>query len=156
MGTDRTMGQQLLIAEGDCRLSARLQKFFAAHEYSVRSVSGGVECLTALHETVPDVLLLDIELNWGGADGVLAVIDDEDVLSKIPVILLTETDIVSVLLVEWETVKCGDVFQIRASPDQPDKLYQSAHVVDRVPRHSYLVKLLDCVCQASAPPTQPR
>ena len=52
-----------------------------------------MECLKALRETPPDVLVLDTELKWGGADGVLAVMDEEDGLSKIPVVLLNDTEI---------------------------------------------------------------
>lgn len=150
------MAQQLLIAEADCRLSARLERYFAAHEYSVRLVSGGVECLTALHESSPDVLLLDTALNWGGADGVLSVMDDEDSLLKIPVVLLTDTDVSVGFIEDWNTLKCGDEFQIPSSPVLPDNRYQSAHVVDRVRRSCELSELLDSVCWASASPTQPR
>lgn len=84
------MERQLLIADADSFLSDIYRTYFTAHGYSVRVTAGGVECLTALRETTPDVLVLDTELKWGGADGVLAVMDEEERLASVPVVLLND------------------------------------------------------------------
>jgi CheY-like chemotaxis protein len=86
------MERQLLIADGHGYLSDIYQNYFVAHGYSVRVVSEGVECLKALHKTRPDLLVLDTELKWGGPDGVLAIMGEEDDLSTIPVVLLSDLE----------------------------------------------------------------
>lgn len=86
------MKNQLLIADADGSLSELYLTYFAAFGYSVRVAKRGVECLAALRETLPDVLVLDTERKWGGADGVLSVMDEEDGLSKIPIVLLSDAD----------------------------------------------------------------
>lgn len=120
------MEQRLLIADADSYLSDLYLKYFGAHGYSVRVASGGVECLTALRETTPDVLVLDTELKWGGADGVLAVMDEEDDLSTIPIVLLN------------------------------DKPLLAARVIDRLHKPFYFQKLLDSIGTAAGRPMQPR
>ncbi len=117
------MEPQLLIADADGCLSDHDLKSCAAQGSSVRVTSGGVECLTALRETPPDVLL-DTELKFGGVDGVLSVLVEEDDLSTIPVMLFNDDDTSASLpepsshAEEWITLKCGDQIAIPASQDQ--------------------------------------
>ena len=51
----------------------------------------GLECLARLRQETPQVLVLDLQLLWGGADGLLAVMRDHPVWAEVPVIL-TSTD----------------------------------------------------------------
>lgn len=88
------MVQQLLIADADSSISGSYLEYFAAHGYIVRIASGAVECLTALRMAPPppDVLVLVNELKWGGADGLLAVMEEDNNLSAIPTVLLSDAD----------------------------------------------------------------
>jgi len=86
------MWQQLLISDADHHLSDLYHRFFRASGYAVRVANGGVECLTALRETRPNVHVLDAELKWGGVDGVLTMMDEADGPSKFPIVLLNEAN----------------------------------------------------------------
>lgn len=57
--------------------------------FSVRLTNGGVDCVTALREFRPNVLVLDPNIPWGGGDGVLAVRNEEPELKNNLVMILT-------------------------------------------------------------------
>lgn len=52
-------------------------------------VTSGVECIAALREFQPHVLVLDPLILWGGGDGVLAVREDDPELRDNLVMILT-------------------------------------------------------------------
>jgi DNA-binding response OmpR family regulator len=52
-------------------------------------VGDGVQCLNAARDRVPDVLVLEYELPWGGGDGVLARLREEIPLASVDVVLVT-------------------------------------------------------------------
>jgi DNA-binding response OmpR family regulator len=54
----------------------------------VTAVSG-LECLARMRERVPDLLVLEPQLPWGGGEGVLAVMGEIPVLAGVPVMVLT-------------------------------------------------------------------
>lgn len=156
--------QQLLIADADDDLSDVYQKYFAAHGYSVRVTSGGVECLMALRETTPDVLVLDSELKWGGADGVLAVMVEEDGLSTIPVVLLNGTDGTGAgddaPLAGPSTPSRDDVglkwpapISLSLRDNGPIKPPLAAQVIERLHKPFYFQNLLDSLGTAEARPS---
>jgi CheY-like chemotaxis protein len=64
--------------------------YLSRHGYEVEVAEGGVHCLEKLEQFQPDVLILDLNLPWGGGEGVLAVMRDRAHLCRIPV-LLTST-----------------------------------------------------------------
>ncbi len=49
----------------------------------------GLECVSRLHERVPDVLVLEPQLPWGGGEGVLAMMGEVPDLAIVPVMVLT-------------------------------------------------------------------
>ena len=61
----------VLLAIGDVRLRSAGDDYLTDHGYVVATATGGVECLTLLREFTPDVVILDTDLLWGGADGVV-------------------------------------------------------------------------------------
>jgi len=80
------MNPLLLLAESDADLAEIYRKFLTRHGYVVEVASDGLECLARLRCLVPDVLILDAEILWGGGDGVLACLRDEGP-GGIPVVL---------------------------------------------------------------------
>jgi DNA-binding response OmpR family regulator len=81
----------VLIATADQAFLAHCERHFSAAGYAVASVSGGLECWTWLRRVVPSVLILDMELPWGGGDGVLARLREEQpAQATVPVVLLTD------------------------------------------------------------------
>ncbi len=81
------MKQTVLIAEDDAELCDLYQQFLTDRGYEVETASDGLECLRMLGEAAPDVLVLDLELLWGGGDGVLAWLREENASHGIRVIL---------------------------------------------------------------------
>jgi CheY-like chemotaxis protein len=63
---------RVLLAVGDDRSRSGGRAYLTARGYAVATATGGVECVALLDELSPDVLVLDADLLWGGANGVLA------------------------------------------------------------------------------------
>src|SRR5262249_2199386 len=59
------------------------------HGYETETASDGLDCVSKLRSFLPDVLVLDLDLLWGGGDGVLAHIREDATLPRVPVILMT-------------------------------------------------------------------
>ncbi len=49
----------------------------------------GLECVAQLRERVPDALVLEPHMPWGGGDGVLAIMAESPDLATVPVMILT-------------------------------------------------------------------
>ncbi len=63
---------RLLIADSDPALADIYQSFFSNDGHDVEMAADGVQCLESIRQHLPDVLVLEYELPWGGGDGVLA------------------------------------------------------------------------------------
>jgi DNA-binding response OmpR family regulator len=83
------MHQNLLIADGDAALCDVHRMFFTRMGYEVETALDGLDCLAKLRRLLPAVLVLDLELRWGGGDGVLARLREERTFAEIPVVLTT-------------------------------------------------------------------
>jgi CheY-like chemotaxis protein len=81
------MAPAVHIADADGELRDLFRRFFSHHGWQVRASGGGVECLAQLRQASPQLLILDLALTWGGADGLLAVMRDDPGLARIPVVL---------------------------------------------------------------------
>src|SRR5262249_15709350 len=81
------MKPTLLIAESDPELNHSYWRFLSRHGHEVENASDGLECLEQLCRLIPSVLVLDWELRWGGGDGVLAWLREENA-AEVPVILM--------------------------------------------------------------------
>ncbi len=71
------MNRNLLIADGDDELSQLYGKFLTREGYAVEVAAGGVECMASLRRSRPAVLVLGLDLLWGGAAGVLTCLREE-------------------------------------------------------------------------------
>jgi CheY-like chemotaxis protein len=79
--------RRVLIATGDDRFRSAGRNHLAGQGYIVTTATGGVWCVTLLRGFSPDVFVLDTDLHWGGADGVLEYLRAGDGPS-VPVVLL--------------------------------------------------------------------
>lgn len=77
----------ILHADGDRELREIYRCFFTCRGYRFLTADGGLACLEKLQECSPDLLILDLELPWGGGDGVLAVMREEARLLKTSVVV---------------------------------------------------------------------
>jgi DNA-binding response OmpR family regulator len=80
---------RLLIADGDPELSDIYRRFFSRNGYDVDTAGGGVECLVKLRSRTINHLILDIDLPWGGGEGVLAFLREEFPAQALPNVVLT-------------------------------------------------------------------
>jgi CheY-like chemotaxis protein len=79
----------LLIAEGDAELCDIYQKILKGCGYEVTTASDGLGCLEKLCQDMPKVLVLDLELSWGGGDGILARLREQYTYPDVSVVLTT-------------------------------------------------------------------
>jgi DNA-binding response OmpR family regulator len=121
------MKQRLLIADRDAELCEVYRRFLTQQGYGVETSRDGLDCLAKLRQVPPAVLVLDLELLWGGGDGVLAWLREESRAPKIPV-LLTAT--------------------AAAPPDMAE--FTEPPVVDYLPKPFALTGLLESVGSAVA------
>lgn len=92
------MKTRLLIADSDEALLPVYERYFSAHDCDVETAAGGVDCLDKLNRFQPDVVIVDRHLPWGGGDGVLAAMQSDRSLARIPVVLLDGTDCASTVI----------------------------------------------------------
>ena len=76
----------LLALRDETRIKS-YREFLGREGFQVATATDGLKCLASLRILTPDVLVIERDLPWGGGDGVLARIDEEADLPKIPVIL---------------------------------------------------------------------
>jgi DNA-binding NtrC family response regulator len=119
-----SMAPSVLIADADAELCDLYRQFFSHHGWQVRTSGGGLECLAQLSEFSPRLLIVDVALPWGGADGLLAVMRDDRGLARIPVILtstggfpegLSSLMSLPVVKVLWKPVSLTALFDIVCS-----------------------------------------
>lgn len=82
------MKTRLLIADSDQSMLPLYERYFSANDCDVEIAAGGVECIDKLSRFQPDVVIVDMHLLWGGADGVLAAMQEDNSLAHIPVVLI--------------------------------------------------------------------
>jgi DNA-binding NtrC family response regulator len=81
------MAATVHIADADRELCDLYGRYFSHHGWQVQTSGGGLECLAQLRQSLPSLLILDLHIPWGGADGVLAVMRNDPVLAGVPVVL---------------------------------------------------------------------
>jgi DNA-binding response OmpR family regulator len=81
---------RILIADADETLLGLLQMFFRNCGHDAEVASTGLDCLECLQDFDPDLVVLDRELRWGGSDGVLSLMREDESLCQVPVILISD------------------------------------------------------------------
>ncbi len=80
----------LIAARNRCTLKSYADGL-GARGVLVATASSGLECIGSLRAAVPDVLVLELNLLWGGEDGVLSMIADEPKLRPQCVMIMAQT-----------------------------------------------------------------
>ena len=75
-----------LIVDRDVEFLEILETFFRNRGHEAQFATNGVECLEVLRDFNPDVIMVSYGLQWGGVDGILAVLREDPLLQNIPVI----------------------------------------------------------------------
>jgi carbon storage regulator CsrA len=83
------MSIRVLIADTDEYLLESYAEYLGQHGFDVFTAPSGVQCVEKLREHLPDVLVLEPSIPWGGGDGVLAMMREDPDVPLVPVIVLT-------------------------------------------------------------------
>ena len=79
----------VLIADHDRLLLAAYSQHLTLRGANVSTARTGLECWEKLRQSVPNLLVLEPELLWGGGDGVLALLNEQPSIRPDVVMLLT-------------------------------------------------------------------
>ncbi len=79
----------VLVADPDPSLPEVYRGPLSRAGFEMRTALDGLECVERLRERVPDVLVLEPDIPWGGGDGVLARMSEVPHLAAVPVMILT-------------------------------------------------------------------
>jgi DNA-binding NtrC family response regulator len=86
------MKTRLLWADADTSFTEICEEYCTRCGFHAETAAGGIECLQKLHHFRPEVLILDFDLPWGGADGVLALLDRVSARRDLRVVLATGSE----------------------------------------------------------------
>lgn len=79
---------RVLIADSDESHLAWCRESLSGHGLEVATATCGLDCVAQLRSFVPDALVLESELLWGGADGVLAMMEQDSTVPQVSVLIL--------------------------------------------------------------------
>lgn len=86
------MRTDLLIAEADAELRSAYGRLFSEVGLRVETAADGLECWTKLRGCSPGALVVDMEILWGGGDGVLARLREDRNGAVTPIVFVTGDD----------------------------------------------------------------
>ena len=84
------MSPRLLVTDADPYMREIYRLYFPHFGFDVATAADGLDCLAEMREFHPDALILDLDLLWGGADGVLAALQESGEGPPLPVVLTTK------------------------------------------------------------------
>lgn len=102
--------------------------------FKVETADDGLECLAKLRQFVPDLLILDLELPWGGGEGVLGVMREDPWLLPTRVVLTSAVAPAQVL----DGLASPPVVQALTKPFQLSALMERAAItvfIENLKRH---------------------
>ncbi len=111
-------GERILVIEDDPSVRTLLQKSLASRGYAVESVTDGLEGLTKLEKSRPDLMIVDIMMPRLDGMTFVKAIKGNDKTSPIPVIFLTAKNDPKTMI---EGINVGARFYI-TKPFQLDEL----------------------------------
>ena len=109
---------RVLMADPDPSLPPVYREPLSREGFDLGTAADGLECIARLRERVPDVLVLEPHIPWGGGDGVLAIMDESPDLAMVPVMILTSRRDPHVL----KRVERFPISDYHVKPLAPDRL----------------------------------
>ena len=83
------MAIRILLADADRSARRRYGRYLAKCGFEVQTAASGLEAVAGLRTFQPDLLVLDPKLPWGGGEGVVALMYEDESVPLIPVIVLS-------------------------------------------------------------------
>jgi carbon storage regulator CsrA len=78
---------RILVADPEPCLANSYRQFLARRGFQTAVASNALECVTRLRAEVPDILILDPDLPWGGGGGVLALMREDYTVPLVPTLI---------------------------------------------------------------------
>ena len=116
---------RVLMADPDESLQPVYRGPLLQEDLELVTAVNGLECVAQLCEQVPDILVLEPELPWGGGDGVLAIMGELPQLAAVPVMVLTSCRDPRLL----EAVATFPVSDYQLKPLAADRLAARLHAI---------------------------
>ena len=82
----------LLVAEADAELRDLYEHLSFVLGCRVETAADALDCWNKLRRLSPDVLLVDLEIPWGGGDGVVSRMREDSQGAKAPIVFVTGAD----------------------------------------------------------------
>ena len=82
---------RVLIADADETVASFYRTALGAKGFDVDTVTNGLDCVSHLRKCPPHVLIMDPSILWGGGDGVLALMREENEVPTVPVLVHTSS-----------------------------------------------------------------
>ncbi len=83
------MRTDVLIAEADAKLCVAYERMLAGSGLLIETAVDGLDCWSKLRARCPDALMIDMDLLWGGSDGVLARLREDSNVEVRPEVFVT-------------------------------------------------------------------
>lgn len=83
---------RVMIAGADTSTVNKLASHLTDCGHGSKITRNGLECVAALRVLIPDLLILEFGILWGGGAGVMAVMDGDPDLVNVPVVLFAGSD----------------------------------------------------------------
>lgn len=80
---------RVLVADPDPCLANAYRRFLAGRGFRPGVANNALDCVNRLRTEVPDVLVLDPDLPWGGGGGVLALMREDNTVPLVPTLIHT-------------------------------------------------------------------
>jgi FixJ family two-component response regulator len=112
----------LLIADNDVRRRGELRRFFSNSGFLVAAASNGLECVAELVAMEPDSLVIELDIPWGGGDGVIARLNDGLRVGRKPIVLVMGDAPAEVLAARTGVALCNCF----------SKPFRKEHLLDRI------------------------
>lgn len=93
---------RLLWADADTELLDLYQRAFHKWGFDMRVTGDAMDCVSLLREDDADVLVLDSELAWGGADGVLSFLRENRAPGEMPAVFVIGDPLPEVLSTRFD------------------------------------------------------
>lgn len=90
------MSDRILIAEHDRGLRLALERCFSRHGYDVAVAVDGIQCVDLLRTMAPSVLVLDTNILWGGGNGVLDWLIQEQSIRPATIVVVDDSELAEI------------------------------------------------------------
>jgi DNA-binding response OmpR family regulator len=129
----RSNGSRLvwvLMADPDESLQTEFRGPLLQEGFELVAAASGLDCIARMRERVPDVLVLEPQLPWGGGEGVLGIMGEVPEFANLPVMILTSCRDTRLL----EAVSRFPVSDYQLKPLTPDRLAARLRTILAHPR----------------------